>query len=162
MVGDKPKTQTEQLLDAFISRLQVAFDHELAIELFPENPVIYRLNHAVGAILVAYGKSTFGASEATDAVFQARNMNFQLTLIFRQLHGADGATSYLDRIRECLTGWKPPHCDMACRPTAEFFIGQVQGVWQYGLTIATRAVQLQTMGPESGPLLADAQFEEYP
>lgn len=162
MSQPKAKTQTEQLLDAFIARLKADFARELAIELFPENPVQYRLNHTIGAILVAYGKSTFGASEATDAVFQARNMSFQLTLVFRQLHGTSGAISYLDRIRECLTGWKPPHCDMACRPSAEHFIGQVQGLWQYSLGITTRATQLQTMGPEYGPLLADAQFEEYP
>lgn len=162
MSQPRAKTQTEQLLDAFVTRLKKDFDHELAIELFPENPAQYRLNHACGAILVAYGKSTFGASESTDAVFQARNMSFQLTLVFRQLHGTSGAISYLDRIRECLTGWKPPHCDMTCRPTAENFIGQVQGLWQYGLSIATRAVQLQLMGPEDGPLLKEVRSEEYP
>ena len=162
MSQPRAKTQTEQLLDAFVARLKKDFDRELAIELFPENPVLYRLNHTCGAILVAYGKSTFGASESTDAVFQARNMSFQLTLVFRQLHGTSGAISYLDRIRECLTGWKPPHCDMTCRPTAENFIGQVQGLWQYGLSIATRAVQLQLMGHEDGPLLKEVRFEEYP
>ena len=162
MSQPRAKTQTEQLLDAFVARLKKDFDRELAIELFPESPVQYRLNHACGAILVAYGKSTFGASEAVDAVFQARNMIFQLTLVFRQLHGTSGAISYLDRIRECLTGWKPPHCDMACRPSAEHFIGQVQGLWQYGLSIATRATQLQVMGPEHGPLLKELSFEEYP
>lgn len=158
----RAKTQTEQLLDAFVARLKKDFDRELSIELFPENPAQYRLNHACGAILVAYGKSTFGASESTDAVFQARNMSFQLTLVFRQLHGTSGAISYLDRIRECLTGWKPPHCDMTCRATAENFIGQVQGLWQYGLSVATRAVQLQIMGLEDGPLLKELPFEEYP
>lgn len=162
MSQPRAKTQTEQLLDAFVARLKKDFDRELAIELFPENPAQYRLNHACGAILVAYGKSTFGASESTDAVFQARNMSFQLTLVFRQLHGTSGAISYLDRIRECLTGWKPPHCDMTCRPTAENFIGQVQGLWQYGLSIATRAVQLQLMGLEDGPLLTEVPFEVYP
>lgn len=162
MSQPRAKTQTEQLLDAFVARLKKDFDRELAIELFPENPAQYRLNHACGAILVAYGKSTFGASESTDAVFQARNMSFQLTLVFRQLHGTSGAISYLDRIRECLTGWKPPHCDMTCRATAENFIGQVQGLWQYGLSVATRAVQLQIMGLEDGPLLKEVPFEEYP
>ncbi|SFB28625.1 Gp37 protein [Pseudomonas simiae] len=162
MSQPRAKTLTEQLLDAFVTRLKKDFDRELAIELFPENPAQYRLNHACGAILVAYGKSTFGASESTDAVFQARNMSFQLTLVFRQLHGTSGAISYLDRIRECLTGWKPPHCDMTCRPTAENFIGQVQGLWQYGLSIATRAVQLQIMGLEDGPPMTEARFEDYP
>ncbi|MGY1949463.1 Gp37 family protein [Pseudomonas pergaminensis] len=162
MSQPRAKTHTEQLLDAFVARLKKDFDRELAIELFPENPAQYRLNHTNGAILVAYGKSTFGASESTDAVFQARSMSFQLTLVFRQLHGTSGAISYLDRIRECLTGWKPPHCDMSCRPTAENFIGQVQGLWQYGLSIATRAVQLQSMGLEDGPLLKEVRFEEFP
>ncbi|TWC74404.1 Gp37 protein [Pseudomonas sp. SJZ103] len=162
MSQPRAKTQTEQLLDAFVARLKKDFDRELAIELFPENPAQYRLNHACGAILVAYGKSTFAASESTDAVFQARSMSFQLTLVFRQLHGTSGAISYLDRIRECLTGWKPPHCDMTCRPTAENFIGQVQGLWQYGLSIATRAVQLQSMGLEDGPPLRKIRFEELP
>lgn len=162
MSQPRPKTQTEQLLDAFIARLKKEFGRELAVELFPENPALYRLNHTVGAILVAYGKSTFGASEATDAVFQARSMSFQLTLVFRQLHGSGGAISFLDRIRECLTGWKPPHCDMACRPSAEYYIGQVHGLWQYGVTIATRATQLQIMGPEDGPLLKETRFEEHP
>lgn len=162
MSQPRAKTQTEQLLDAFIARLKKDFGRELSVELFPENPALYRLNHTVGAILVAYGKSTFGASEATDAVFQARSMSFPLTLVFRQLHGSGGAVSFLDRIRECLTGWKPPHCDMACRPSAEHYIGQVQGLWQYGVTIATRATQLQTMGPEDGPLLNDTRFEEHP
>lgn len=162
MSQPRAKTQTEQLLDAFVTRLKTDFDRELAIELFPENPAQYRLNHTIGAILLAYGKSTFGASESTDVVFQARNMSFQLTLVFRQLHGTSGAISYLDRIRECLTGWKPPHCDMTCRPTAENFIGQVQGLWQYGVSIATRSVQLQTMGLEDGPPLKEVRFEEYP
>lgn len=158
----QPKTQTEQLLDAMVARLQAAFGQELMVELFPESPVHYRLNHPRGAVLVAYGKSTFGGSEATDAMFQERNLVFRLTLVFRQLNGRDGVTSYLDRIRDSLTGWYAPHCDMACRPVAEHFIGHLQGVWQYGLDIATRATQLQTMPPEGGPLLTQANFEEQP
>lgn len=156
------KTQTEQLLDALVARLKGAFGQELMVELFPEAPSQYRLNHARGAVLVAYGKSTFGGSEATDAMFQQRNLVFRLTLVFRQLNGRDGVTSYLDRIRDCLTGWYAPHCDMACRPVAENFIGHLQGVWQYGLDIATRATQLQYMAPEGGPLLTQANFEEHP
>lgn len=156
------KTQTEQFLDAFLERLKDTFGPQLAIELFPEDPSKYRLNHARGAVLVAYGRSRFGSSEATDAVFQARDLVFRLTLVFRQLNGANGAVAHLDHVRECLTGWYPPHCDMPCRPVAEQFIGQVQGLWQYGLDIATQATQLQQMGPESGPLLSQVLFEEAP
>ncbi|HBP5712253.1 TPA: hypothetical protein L6B33_24210 [Pseudomonas aeruginosa] len=154
------KTQTAQLLDALLARLQGHFGRELTAELFPENPSAYRLNHPRGAILVAYGRSQFGNSEAVGAVFQERNLLFRLTLAFRQLNGKDGVTSYLDRIRDSLTGWYPPHCDNPCRPQSEQFLGHVQGVWQYALDIATRATQLQAQGPETGPLLSNPRFEE--
>lgn len=153
-------SQTVQMLEAMQKRLQETFGQVLMVELFPENPAGYRLNHPRGAILLAYGKSTFGGSEAGDSMFQARNIVIRLTLVFRQLHGKDGAVSYLDRIRDCLTGWFAPHCDQACRPVAELFIGQVSGLWQYGQDFAMRATQLQVMGPEDGPLLKQVRFEE--
>lgn len=156
----QPKTQTEQLMEAMRARLQEAFGKVLAVELFPETPSTYRLNHARGAILLAYGKSTFGGSEAMDSMFQGRNIVIRLTLVFRQLNGKDGVISYLDQIRECLTGWFAPHCDQACRPVAEQFIGQMGGLWQYGQDFALRATQLQLTGPEDGPLLRQVRFEE--
>ncbi|WP_448092490.1 Gp37 family protein [Pseudomonas lini] len=157
---NQPKTQTEQLMEAMRARLQETFGKVLAVELFPENPSGYRLNHSRGAILLAYGKSTFGGSEAGDSMFQARNIVIRLTLVFRQLNGKDGVISYLDQIRTCLTGWFAPHCDQACRPVAEQFIGQMGGLWQYGQDFALRATQLQVMEPESGPLLKQVRFEE--
>ncbi|PMY62083.1 MULTISPECIES: Gp37 family protein [Pseudomonas] len=158
----KPKTQTEQVMDAMQKRLQETFGQMLMVELFPEDPARYRLNHPRGAILLAYGKSTFSGSEAGDSMFQARNIVIRLTLVFRQLNGKDGVVSHLDEIRACLTGWFAPHCDQACRPVAEQYIGQAGGLWQYAQDFALRATQLQVMGPESGPLLTEPRFEEYP
>ncbi|MBD9463914.1 Gp37 family protein [Pseudomonas sp. Pdm06] len=156
------KTQTEQLLDAMLVRLQADLGSELMIELFPENPLQYRLNHPRGAVLLAYGKSTFGQSESTDACFQARHWVLRLTLVFRQLNGKDGVVGHLDRIRTCLTGWYPPHANQACRPVSEHFIGHQGGVWQYAQDFTTRTTHLQTLVPESGPRLTLAQFQEYP
>lgn len=156
---DQP-SQTGQLLEALRDRLKDAFDKQLMVELFPENPSQYRLNHPRGAILLAYGKSTFGNSEATDAVFQARTIVLRLTLAFRQLNGKDGVISYLDGIRRCLTGWYPPHCDQACRPMSEEFIGHMSGVWQYAQDYSVHATQLQTMMPLVGVPLESITFEE--
>lgn len=100
-------SQTVAILDALVGRLKGAFEQKLAIELFPENPKNYRLNHPRGAILVAFGSSRFGDPEALDAVFQERNLMLPLTLVFRQLNGRDGVVTYLDAIRDCLTGWYP-------------------------------------------------------
>src|SRR5690606_29811367 len=124
-------SQTLELLDALVASLQARFGKELSIELFPENPKGYRLNHPTGAVLVAFGNSKFGGSEALDAAFLARNLMLPLTLVFRQLNGAKGVIAYLDQVRESLTGWKPPHCDLPMVPVDEAFIGQVNGVWQY-------------------------------
>lgn len=156
----QPKTQTEQLLDAMLARLKDELGQELTIELFPENPSQYRLNHPRGAVLVAYGRSTFGSSESTDAMFQARNLVIRLTLVFRQLNGKDGVISYLDRIRTCLSGWYAPHCEQACRPLSEHFIGHLMGVWQYGQDFSVRMLQLQAMGRVTGPLLTQPSFED--
>lgn len=154
-------SQTLQVLDAVVARLQERFGRELSVELFPENPKSYRLNHPTGAVLVAFGSSKFGGSDALDAEFQERNLVLPLTLVFRQLNGAKGVIGYLDQVRDCLTGWRPPHCDIAMAPVDEVFIGQVNGVWQYTQRFATRATQLQQMGAETGPPLADVNFEEY-
>lgn len=156
----QPKTQTEQLLDAMRARLQEQFGQSLMVELFPENPMGYRLNHPRGAILLAYGKSTFGGSEAGDAMLQARNIVIRLTFVFRQLNGKDGVISFLDQIRTCLTGWFAPHCDQACRPVAEQFIGQMNGLWQYGQDFSVRATQVQAPFPSGPPLSPNLQFEE--
>ncbi len=153
-------SQTSAILDAVVERLKVALGRQLVIELFPENPKGYRLNHARGAILVAFGGSKFGNPEALDAVFQERNLVIPLTLVFRQLNGRDGAMAYLDAIRDCLTGWYPPHCDNACRPVEEAFIGQLNGLWQYGQRFATRATQLQQMTPLGGAPLTHVRYED--
>lgn len=144
-------TQTEHLMDAMLARLQAGFGDQLMVERFPENPQQYRLNHPRGAVLLAYGKSTFGHTQSTDANVQARHLVLRLTLVFRQLNGQDGVISYLDRLRACLTGWWPPNADQACHPIAEQFIGHTNGVWQYAQDYATRATQLQCAHPQEQP-----------
>lgn len=153
-------SQTVTLMEALLARLRSAFAQELAVELFPEQPGAYRLNHPRGALLLAYGRSRFASSAAVDTVFQERDLVFRLTLVFRQLNGRDGAIGYLDRVREHLAGWTPPHCCLSCAPQAEQFIGQVQGLWQYGLDIATRATQVQQVDPFGGPVVTEIDYEE--
>ncbi|SED75786.1 Gp37 family protein [Pseudomonas anguilliseptica] len=137
-------SQTLVILDALVARLQEYFGKQLSVELFPESPKNYRLNHPVGAVLVAFGSSKFGGSDAVDSVFLERNLVLPLTLVFKQLNGAKGVIGYLDQVRDCLSGWRPPHCDLSMVPVDEVFIGQVNGVWQYTQRFATRATQIQS------------------
>lgn len=154
--------QTEQILEALVARLKAELGDALQVELFPERPADYLLEHEHGAVLVAYSLSTFSLSQAGDALWQARNLTLNLTLVCRQFNGQDGAIGYLDRLRDCLAGWWPPHCDQPCRPLSERFIGQLQGVWQYSLEFAARATQLQAMAPAQGPLLTQTRYEDQP
>ena len=155
-------SQTPDMLDAVIERLKARFSKELAVELFPENPKAYRLNHPAGAILVAFGHSRFSRVDATDAVLQSRDITLTLTLVFRQLNGPHGVVGYLDLIREALTGFTPPNCTIALAPLEESFLGQVTGLWQYAQKYATAATQVQARGPDDGPLLTHTFFEEHP
>lgn len=153
-------SQTTAILDAVVTRLTGKLGRELVVELFPENPQHYRLNHARGAVLVAFGTSRFSRGEATDTVFQDRDLTIPLTLIFRQLNGPEGVVAYLDRIRAVLTGFVPPHCSLALAPLEESFLGQRSGLWQYAQKYLTRATQVQLADPHSDPLLTHATFEE--
>jgi hypothetical protein len=161
-------SQTLQLLDGVVTRLKERFGKELSAELFPESPKNYRLNHPVGALLVAFGSSKFSGSDAVDSVFLERNLVLPLTLVFKQLNGAKGVIGYLDQVRDCLSGWRPPHCDLSMVPVDEVFIGQVNGVWQYTQRFATRATQIQSptintfRDPQLGGQLQPPSFEATP
>lgn len=161
-------SQTLVILDALVARLQEYFGKQLSVELFPESPKNYRLNHPVGAVLVAFGSSKFGGSDAVDSVFLERNLVLPLTLVFKQLNGAKGVIGYLDQVRDCLSGWRPPHCDLSMVPVDEVFIGQVNGVWQYTQRFATRATQIQSptittfRDTQLGDPLQPPSFEETP
>ncbi|MFP5420975.1 MAG: Gp37 family protein [Gammaproteobacteria bacterium] len=161
-------SQTLVILDALVARLQEYFGKQLSVELFPESPKNYRLNHPVGAVLVAFGSSKFGGSDAVDSVFLERNLVLPLTLVFKQLNGAKGVIGYLDQVRDCLSGWRPPHCDLSMVPVDEVFIGQVNGVWQYTQRFATRATQIQSptittfRDPQLGGQLQPPSFEATP
>lgn len=101
---------TQDFIDTAQARLITAFP-ELIVELFPARPEDYRLNHPVGALLLAYPGSTF--SEAllrADGVAQERTIGLSVSLVTRHLWGLDGAVALMDRLRAALHGWRPTDC----------------------------------------------------
>ena len=97
---------TPSLIDDTQATLAAAFP-ELAVELFPDQPANYRLNHPTGALLLAYPGSTLEAPMLIGRVEQVRTIRLGITLVLRNLWGDDGAAAMLDRLREALTGWRP-------------------------------------------------------
>ncbi|MCX9038485.1 Gp37 family protein [Citrobacter portucalensis] len=143
--------------EALLARLKVKFPG-LHVEYFPEKPDDFRLNHPTGALLVSYGKSTFGPVQDVGAVLQAQTARFSVTVVMRQLNGADGAVAVLDLLRQALGGWCPPNCRRAIWMVSDTFIGQVSGLWQYDLMVATETVFVQDSEPDDGPLLKKVEY----
>jgi len=101
------QTVTEAILASIIERLQAEYGQQLDVAFFPQDPDNYHLAHPVGAVLVGYARSQFGGEQASDATWVERQLTLPLTLVFCQLHGADGVIGWLDRLRETLTGFTP-------------------------------------------------------
>jgi hypothetical protein len=135
-----------------------------AIEIaqFPDKPAAYRLTHRIGAALVAWRGTTYGALIDTAAVVQARRLEFEVTLLVRDLgwsFGGDpsgpnpGAYALLEAIRAALTGWRIPGCRKMF-PLREQFMGRDPqgGVWTWSALYALETMALEAATLDNFPL----------
>src|ERR1700730_12058892 len=86
---------------------------------FPDKPAAYRLTHRIGTALVAWRSVSVSSLTDTAAVVQARRLEFEITLLVRDLgwsFGGEpsgptpGAYALLEAIRTALTGLQLPGC----------------------------------------------------
>ena len=135
-----------------------------AIEIaqFPDKPAAYRLTHRIGAALVAWRGATYGALIDTAAVVQARRLEFEVTLLVRDLgwsFGGDpsgpnpGAYALLEAIRAALTGLRLPGCRKMF-PLREQFLGRDPQGGGMDLVGALRARDDGAGGLDAGQLPA--------
>jgi hypothetical protein len=135
-----------------------------AIEIaqFPDKPAAYRLTHRIGAALVAWRGATYGALIDTAAVVQARRLEFEITLLVRDLgwsFGADpsgpnpGAYALLEAIRAALTGLRLPGCRKMF-PMREQFLGRDPqgGVWTWSALYALETMALEASTQDNFPI----------
>jgi hypothetical protein len=135
-----------------------------AIEIaqFPDKPAAYRLTHRIGAALVAWRGATYGALIDTAAVVQARRLEFEVTLLVRDLgwsFGADpsgpnpGAYALLEAIRAALTGFRVPGCRKMF-PLREQFLGRDPqgGVWTWSAVYALETMALEASTQNNFPI----------
>lgn len=129
---------------------------------YPDRPESYRLTHRVGAALVQYLGSKYGAMLDTSAIIQERVMEFGVTVMMRDLgwsYGAEpsgpspGAYSVIEAIRAALTGFRIPGCRLLY-PRAERFVERDKqgGVWIYIVTFALSTVAVQPSFAPTFPL----------
>lgn len=143
---------------AIVARLAAALDG-VRVEAFPDNPDAYKLQHARGAVLVGYGRSDYGRPKALDMVAQDRRLEFDVTVLMRNLREHGGAYGALDAVRIALTGFRPAGADKL-HPVRERFLAVRDGVWRYAATFATSMPALETAAAEQGPLLRQVGFAE--
>ena len=129
---------------------------------FPDKPAAYRLTHRIGAALVAWRATTYGALIDTAAIVQVRRLEFEVNLLVRDLgwsFGGDpsgpspGAYALLEAIRTALTGWLIPGCRKMF-PLREQFLGRDPqgGVWTWSATYALETMALEASQEENFPL----------
>jgi hypothetical protein len=131
---------------------------------FPDKPAAYRLAHRIGAALVAWRGATYGAPADTAAIVQTRRLEFEITLMVRDLgwsFGADpsgpspGAHALLEAIRATLTGFRVPGC-RKMYPLREKFLGRdAQGAaWAWSCLYALDTMAVEASTADNFPLFA--------
>ena len=136
---------TTSLSQSIVDQLAAIVGTELAVEYYPEQPEVYRLNHANGALLVNYGKSNYPKHNDTYAVIRPRTMTITVTIVSRGLHSRYGAVPLVDWALSLLSGYTPCHADKPLAPLRDYFIRHNAGLWFYGIDFETEAVLVQSL-----------------
>jgi Gp37 protein len=124
-----------------------------SIESFPDNPKGYRLTNQRGAVLIAYRGAVYDDTIDTEAIAQARAMEFDLNVVTKQLRGNDSAYVLIELVRAAISGFKLPGFS-PCRLRRERFLARDEGQWIYCLTIGLGTMAIQVDDDELLPLLA--------
>lgn len=137
-------SKTQAIIDDYIARLKEHIN-DLAISEMPDSPSQYALKHQKGEILVQYVGSEFAEPDLSGGNYpnaplvdrpQRRRINIQLTLVIKSLRSASNTTTRLDDIRNALKKFRPTDCLTQVYFVGEQFIGETQGIWQYGIKTA--------------------------
>ncbi len=134
----------------------------LKVEAFPDRPEDYVFSHPVGVALVRYHESPYAKPDRTDYVIQNRDLQFEITIMVRNLRKHQGLYPVLEATRAVLQGFRSPKSRAATYMVSERFLEQKDGVWKYAVlvTVPTVAVQVATVGDLPGPPLVVTATED--
>ncbi len=120
---------TEEKIDAVIAQLETGIT-TIPVSPFPDSPDNYMLTHKFGEVLVYYLRSVFDPPQSDNLVIQKERVEFDITLVIRQLKEAKGAYAYLDLIKSTLSGYQlTGHSQMY--PVRLEFLRETNGIWEY-------------------------------
>ena len=115
---------------------------DVVIEMFPDEPEKYRLNHPNGAVLISYQGSQYGAAEDITFVNQSRNIELSLTIVSRSQWNEQGAIASLDQVRNAMAGFTAKNCKKATLKS-EQFLGVDAGLWTYQMLVTLPTFNIQ-------------------
>jgi hypothetical protein len=138
--------------DAIVTQLRSQIS-TIEITHYPDRPETWRMTHRVGAALVMYKGAHYGDLLDTSAVIQERKLEFEISIMMRDLGwavGGDaagpspGAYAITESIRVVLTGFEIPGC-RKIYPVSEKFVKRDKqgGVWTYASTFALSTVAVE-------------------
>ncbi len=147
--------------EAIVNQLRSQIN-SIEIAHYPDRPETWRLTHRVGAALVMYQGAHYGELLDTAAIIQERKLEFEITVMMRDLGwavGGDpsgpspGAYAIIEGIRTALTGYRIPGCRQMY-PVREKFVKRDKqgGVWTYASTFALSTVAVEVSQPDGFPL----------
>ena len=141
---------------AIISRLKSKIT-DVLIQGFPEKPSEFRLLHPIGALLVHYQGASYSEPKSIGCIVQDSKLEFSITVVMKNLRPIEkgaytGAYAYIDKVKQVLTGYKIDGCTKMY-PLKEEFLGEDNGIWQYGINFALTSQNIEVAEDEELPLL---------
>lgn len=140
-----------EIEEAIVARLAGSLD-KLHVASFPDKPDAFKMSHPNGAVLVAYGREVYSKPRDLSLVVQERKIEWDISILTRNLRTHVGAYDVLDAVRMLLTGWRTEGCSKLMPVRAEF-IDQNQGVWTHVLTMTHTITTVECHEEEDLPAL---------
>lgn len=89
-----------------------------------------------GYLIVGYTGSSFSGSNQKVVTSQERTLNFELSLVYKDLQSHKDNYTVIESILSLLTGFQPIDCDGmygALFPTRDGFVQAEGGYWRYSI-----------------------------
>jgi hypothetical protein len=154
---------------AIVTRLQ-AMVTSIDVVHFPAPAKEYRMTSAVGAALVTFRRATYAPVEDTAAIIQERKLEFDITLLVRDLGWSvggppsgvsPGSYALMESIRAALTGYRVPGARKIFLVSEKFLERDSEGaVWTYLISVALTTIAVEPSTVPEFPLFIKGVAEE--
>jgi ribosomal protein S8 len=127
---------TQEIEKAIIDKLKENIT-DLKVEGFPEDLERFQFTHPKGMINVQYYGAKYDSSMTNNLQFisQKKRLQFFISVSLRSLRTHTGVYTYLDAVRNILTGYKIADSSILTKmyPIEEQFVNWNENIWTYAI-----------------------------